>query len=79
MALKFAYTQPDGSVAIVHAAPKEHLERLFGPMTDAQYEAHVLERSIPADATDVTRLPDDWKSPADRSSRNTWKLKHLVK
>jgi hypothetical protein len=78
MALKFAYTQPDGSVAIVHAVPKEHLERLFGPMTDAQYESHVLERSIPADATEVTKLPADW-TPPDRSSRNTWKLKHLVK
>lgn len=70
MALKYAYTQPDGSVAIVHAAPKEHLGRLFGPMTDAQYEAHVVGRSIPVDAKDVTKLPADWVPPEDRETRN---------
>lgn len=73
MVPKYAYTQADGSVAIVHAVPKEHLERLFGPMTDAQYEAHVLERSIPQDAVDVTKLPVDWSPPEDRTFRDAWK------
>jgi hypothetical protein len=74
MALKYAYTLPDGGVAIVHAVPKEHLERLFGPLTDEQYEAHVVERSIPKDATEVTKLPDDWTPPDDRTFRDAWKL-----
>lgn len=78
MALKYAYTQQNGVVAIVHAVPKAELERLFGPMTEEQYEAHVLERSIPNDAKDVTKLPDDW-TPPDRASRETWKLDQLVK
>ena len=73
MTLKYSFTMADGGVAIVHAAPKEHLERLFGPMTDAQYEAHVVERSIPKDAVDVTKLPDDWTPPDDRTFRDAWK------
>lgn len=73
MALKYAFTRPDGGTSIVHAAPKEHLERLFGEMTDAQYEAHVRERSIPAGAINVTKLPDDWEQP-DREFRDAWSL-----
>jgi hypothetical protein len=73
MSLKYAYTTPDGGVAIVHAAPKEQLERVLGPMTDAQYEAHVRQRSIPDDATDVQKLPDGWTPPDDRTFRDAWK------
>lgn len=72
MALKFSYTRPDGGVSIVHAVPKVQLERTLGPLTDAQYEAHVLERSIPADAVDVTKLPVDWTPPEDRMFRDAW-------
>jgi hypothetical protein len=73
MALKFSYTRPDGGVSIVHAVPKVQLERLFGPMTDEQYEAHVRTRSIPPDAIDVTKLPVDWTPPEDRTFRDAWK------
>jgi hypothetical protein len=73
MAIKYAYTRPDGGVSIVHAAPKEHIERVLGPLTDEAYEAHVVERSIPADATNVTKLPDDWTPPDDRTFRDAWK------
>jgi hypothetical protein len=73
MALKFSYTRPDGGVSIVHAVPKAHLERKLGPLTDAEYEAHVLKRSIPADAIDVTKLPVDWTPPEDRTFRDAWK------
>jgi hypothetical protein len=73
MALKFSYTRPDGGVAIVHAVPKEQLERVTGPLTDEQYEAHVLSRSIPPDAIDVTKLPVDWSPPEDRTFRDAWK------
>lgn len=76
MPLRFAYTRPDGGVTIVNAAPKSHLEKLFGPMTDEAYEAHVLSRAIPSDAIDVTRLPDDWEEP-DRKDRDNWKMSHV--
>lgn len=72
MTLKLAYTTPDGGVAIVHAAPKEQLEKVLGPLTDAQYEAHVMARSIPDDALDVQKLPDDWTPPDDRTFRAAW-------
>ncbi len=71
MALKFAYTRPDGGVTIFHAASKAHLERLFGEMTDADYRAHVMERAIPSDAASIIELPEDWVSP-DRASRDDW-------
>jgi hypothetical protein len=73
MPLRYAFTRPDGGVTIIHAAAKADIERVLGPLTDAQYEAHVLERSIPADATDVTKLPDDWTPPDDRTFRDAWK------
>lgn len=73
MSLKFAYTTPEGGVAIVHAAPKAQLERVLGPLTDEQYEAHVRQRSIPSDAADVEKLPDNWTPPDDRTFRNAWK------
>lgn len=70
--MRFCYTNPDGVAAIVIAAPKEHLERVFGPLTDQEYRSHVLERSIPPDASDVQQLPDDWTPPSDRIFRNAW-------
>jgi len=72
--MKFAYTSVDGRVSIVHAAPRQNLEKLLGPMTDAHYEQHVRARSIPEDAKDVTRLPDDWKPPSGRDKRDKWRL-----
>lgn len=73
--MKFAYTRPDGGVSIVMAAPKHQLERSRGPMTDDEYEAHVREKSIPPDAKDVTRLPDDWQPPP-REKRDQWRIRN---
>lgn len=72
--MRIAYTRPDGGISIVAAAPKEHLERVFGPLTDKQYRAHVIERSIPADALDVQELPDNLTLPEDRTFRNAWRM-----
>lgn len=72
--MKFAYIRTeDGGLSIVHAAPKETLERVLGPLTDEQYRQHIIERSIPADAQDVRELPDDWQPPAPRCLRNAWR------
>lgn len=78
--MRIAYTQADGGVAIVIAAPKEVLLPLIGKPTgpvgiielsDADYCAHIYARSIPADATNVHELPDDWQAP-DREFRGAW-------
>lgn len=68
---KIVYTRPDGGVSIIHPAAKHNIEKVMGPMTDAEYEAHVLARSIPADATNV-RYIDDADIPTDREFRNAW-------
>ena len=72
MILKYLYTRPDGGVSIVGAAPKETLEQVLGPLTDSQYEAHFLSRSIPVDAANLQRIPDDFVAPIDRTFRNAW-------
>jgi hypothetical protein len=65
------YTRPDGGVSIVIPAPKESIEKVLGPLTDAEYDAHVRERSIPADALNVSDILDN-DMPQDREFRNAW-------
>lgn len=71
--MKIVYERPDGGLSIVSPAPKNHLEKVFGRMTDEQYRTHVYERSIPADAKNVREVTDD-EIPQDRHFRNAWKL-----
>lgn len=80
--LRFAYTRPDGGVDIVRAMPKDDLAAVIGThdmatgrmiLSDDDYRAHVVERSIPEYATDVIELPEDWTEP-DRNYRNAWIL-----
>lgn len=73
--MKFVYTRPVGhrdgeGVSIVVPAPKESLEKLFGPMTDDAYRAHVIERSIPK-GVDFREITDD-DLPSTREFRNAW-------
>lgn len=70
--MKFIYTRPeDGGVSIVIAAPKSNIEKIKGPMTEDDYTAHVLERSIPPDAVNVRPL-NDGDFPESREFRNAW-------
>ena len=69
--MKFVYTRPeDGGVSVVVPAPKADLEWVLGPLTDDEYRAHVLERSIPPDALNVREISDD--DLPDREFRNAW-------
>lgn len=68
---RIIYTTPEGTVSIVHAAPKDRLELVLGPLTDDEYREHVYARSIPAEATNVREI-DDEDIPADREFRNAW-------
>lgn len=43
--------------------------------TDAEFHAHVLERTIPQDAINVIDLPPDWVEP-DRDRRSEWVIKN---
>lgn len=88
MRLKLAWNLPDGTVTVFNAAPKEQLEKAVGKpvtvdgvvhrvLTDDEYRAFVLEQIgakgvLPAVATDLVELPDDW-TPPDRAFRSAWK------
>ena len=61
----------NGSVAIVTPAPKEIIERVLGSLTDAQYRAHVISRSIPDDATNLRFISDE-DIPTNREFRDAW-------
>lgn len=82
MALRFAYSRPDGGVDIVQAMSMDDLIKVVGvpdelgrlTLSDESYRTHVLERSIPAYATDVIELSEDWIEP-DRNYRNAWVIK----
>lgn len=70
--MKIMYTRPeDRGVSIVTAAPKESIEKVLGPLTQEQYEAHVIERSIPEGALNVKHITDD-NIPKTREFRNAW-------
>lgn len=73
MALRFAYTRPDGGVSVVNAARREDLERTIKFDSNEAYENYVLQRSIPADAANVTRLTDA-ATPDRCEFRNGWVL-----
>ena len=75
--MKLAYKQSNGIIAIVHAAPRAHIERAIGKFADeSAYERHVVERSIPAGATDLIRLSDDWQPPSDQDQRSKWVIRN---
>jgi hypothetical protein len=76
MRLKLAFRASDGSVTILDNAPKSHLERLFGPMTDEKYMAFVRSQPIMKGVTEVTVLPDDWDPDAvKRAYRDAWTIR----
>lgn len=70
--MKIMYTRPeDNGVSIVIAVPKENIEKILGPMTQEQYEQHVRDASIPANALNVKVISDE-DLPADREFRDAW-------
>lgn len=68
---KILYTRPDGGVSIVTPLPKENIEVLLGPLTEDQYVSHIIERSIPDDATNVRYINNE-DIPTSRHFRNAW-------
>ena len=70
--MRILYTRVDGGLSVVNAAPKEHLERVLGVLTDEAYKAHVWERSVPKDAANAVEIDDAYQLP-DREFRNAWK------
>lgn len=72
MMKKIVYTGSDGGVCIVHPAPKQDLEKVLGPLTQQEYEAHIRERSIPHDAINPISI-EDADIPSDRYFRDAWR------
>ena len=70
--MKVLYTRPDdGGVSIVVAVDKETIEQILGPLTPEQYEAHVRQVSVPAEAVNVKLITDE-DIPDTREFRNAW-------
>lgn len=70
--MKIMYTRPeDNGVSIVIATSKPDLEKVLGPLTQEQYEEHVLERSIPEGALQVKIVAEE-NIPSNREFRNAW-------
>lgn len=67
---KIIYTNTEGDLAIVTPAPKEDIEKILGPLSDAEYEFHVAAKSIPAGIE--YKSIDDEALPASREFRNAW-------
>jgi hypothetical protein len=69
---KLIYTRPDdGGVTIIIPASKSDLEKTRGPLSEAQYEAIVRGKSIPANAINVMEIID--VDIPDREFRDAWK------
>lgn len=78
--MRFAFTRPeDGGLTIIIAAPKGALLPLIGKvdelgvrsLSDEDYRAHVIDRSIPKGVAFI-ELADDWTPPDDRTFRDAW-------
>jgi len=69
---KIIFTRPeDGGVSIVCPAPKSSIEQMVGSLTDEQYEALVMERSIPENAINVREI-EDTDFPTVDGFRDAW-------
>lgn len=69
---KIMYTRvDDGGLSVVVPADKAAIEKVLGPLTQEQYEAHVWERSVPANAINP-RYVDEGGIPSTREFRNAW-------
>jgi hypothetical protein len=70
--MKVMYTRPeDNGVSIVIATSKPDLEKVLGPLTQEQYEEHILERSVPEGALQVKIVAEE-NIPSNREFRNAW-------
>ncbi len=65
------YTKVNGGVDIVTGVPKHLIELDVGPMTDAEYRAHVWEKSVPHDAIGPREI-DMVDIPENRDFRDAW-------
>jgi hypothetical protein len=59
--MKYIFTDDSGNVCVGAGAPKDQIEQLLGPLTDQQYEDHIIQTSIPPGSKFYSELPEDWK------------------
>jgi hypothetical protein len=67
---KILFKNKENGVSIVIPATKSKIEEVLGPLTNEEYEAHVVKRSIP-DGTPY-RFLEDTDIPLDREFRDAW-------
>lgn len=67
---KLCFVNDAGDLEIVIPGSKEKSESQVGPMTDEQYEAHVLKKSVPEGRP--YRFLEDEDIPSTREFRNAW-------
>ncbi len=71
---KIAYQRPDGGTSIVIPTAKADIERdLKRTLTDQEYETHVRDKSLPADASNIVDIQEA-DIPQTREFRNAWVL-----
>jgi len=68
---KILFEDNEGRLCLVIPADKKSIERTLGTLSDAEYEAHVKERSIPKDAKKVRDIEDKY-IPTTREFRGAW-------
>ena len=68
---KIIYTDESGGVHIVYPAEKKDLEKVFGDLTDEQFENHIWTKSVPESAINARYL-DDSEIITDRYFREAW-------
>lgn len=69
---KIIYTDPATNIlCVIIPAAKTDLEKVLGVLTNEQYEAHVIDRSLPKNAINP-RAIDDKDLPLSREFRNAW-------
>lgn len=67
---KIIYTL-GGILNIVIPSKKSDIEKVIGPLSQEEYEAHVMERSIPDGAVNVRSINDN-DIPNSRVFRDAW-------
>lgn len=69
---KIIYTNQDGIVSIVSPASKACLEKTRGPMTDLEYENHIIDRVLLSNGITDFRFISEEDIPSSREFREAW-------
>lgn len=69
---KIIYKLTDGKVCVITPASKESIEKVLGPLTEAEYTQHVIQKSIIDKGISAYRFIEDTDIPSSREFRDAW-------